>query len=77
MKKVSPGIYRHYKGNQYAVIGIVKHSETLEDMVLYKSLYDSKEYTSGTLWVRPLNMFIEDVLVEGKSIPRFEYIGSN
>lgn len=57
------------------VIGIAKHSETLEDLVLYNALYESKEFGKDTLWVRPLSMFIEKVIVEGKEIPRFEYAG--
>jgi cyclomaltodextrinase / maltogenic alpha-amylase / neopullulanase len=64
------GKYRHYKGNEYQVIGIAKHSETLEDLVVYKKLYDDHG-----LWVRPLKMFIEKVDVDGKKVPRFEYIG--
>lgn len=57
------------------VIGIAKHSETLEDLVLYKALYESKEFGKDTLWVRPYTMFIEKVIVNGKEIPRFEYVG--
>ncbi|MCX6763502.1 MAG: DUF1653 domain-containing protein [Candidatus Moranbacteria bacterium] len=64
------GKYRHYKGNKYEVIGIAKHSETLEDLVVYRALYGENE-----LWVRPVKMFFEEVEVDGKKIPRFEYIG--
>lgn len=64
------GKYRHYKGNEYEVIGIAKHTETLEDLVVYRALYGE-----GGLWVRPLGMFLEDVLVEGEKMPRFLYIG--
>lgn len=66
------GKYRHYKGNEYEVIGIAKHSETLEDMVVYRALY-----SEGGLWVRPLKMFTEEVLIDGEKIPRFVYIGSS
>ena len=66
---IHPGIYRHYKGNTYQVIGIARHSETEEDLVVYRALYG----TFG-LWVRPLEMFCEKVEVEGKVIPRFERI---
>ena len=66
------GRYRHYKGNEYEVIGIVRHSETLEDMVIYKALYG--EY--GT-WVRPLSMWENPIDVGGKTVKRFEYVGSN
>ena len=66
---VEKGKYRHYKGNEYEVIDVVKHSETEEDMVLYKTLYGD-----FSLWVRPLDMFIEKVTVEGKEIDRFQKI---
>ena len=62
------GKYKHYKGNEYEVIGVAKHSETLEEMVVYRALYG--EYG---LWVRPLSMFLEDVEVDGKKVKRFEY----
>ena len=70
------GIYSHYKGKEYEVIGIAKHSETLEDMVVYKALYESDKFDKDQMWIRPLSMFIEKVIVEGKEIPRFEYIGN-
>ena len=66
MKK---GIYEHYKGNRYEVIGIAKHSETLEEMVVYKALYGD-----GGIWVRPLYMWDEPVNVNGESVPRFRFI---
>lgn len=64
------GIYRHYKGNRYQVLAIAKHSETLEEMVVYKALYGE-----GGVWVRPLHMWSETVEKDGDSFPRFEYIG--
>lgn len=64
------GKYRHFKGNEYEVIGIAKHSETLEKMVVYKALYGE-----GQIWVRPLKMFIEEIEIDGKKVPRFEHIG--
>lgn len=64
---VEPGRYRHYKGNEYEVIGMARHSETREMMVVYRPLYGE-----GTLWVRPAVMFIEDVMIDGKTMPRFE-----
>ena len=67
---IRPGRYRHYKGNDYEVIGIARHSETEEKMVVYRKLYDD-----GSLWVRPLAMFIEYVPVDGRTIPRFEWVG--
>lgn len=69
---VKNGIYRHYKGKNYRLIDIVRHSETLEEMALYETLYENK---LGRLWVRPLAMFLEMVEFEGKTCPRFEYIG--
>ncbi len=65
------GTYRHYKGKYYQVIGVAKHSETLEDLVTYYCLYPN---TTSQLWVRPLAMFQEKVMVVGKNVPRFEYI---
>ena len=65
------GKYRHYKGKDYEVIGVAKLEETLEDMVVYRPLYTS-EYS---LWVRPLKVFTETVEIDGKTVPRFEYVG--
>ena len=64
------GKYEHYKGGQYEVLGIAKHSETLEESVFYKKLSDD------SFWVRPLKMFTEEVEFDGKKIPRFKYIGN-
>ena len=61
------GIYRHYKGNKYEVIGFAKHSETLEDMVIYKALYGD-----GGTWVRPFSMWENLIEVDGKTVKRFE-----
>lgn len=65
-----PGRYRHYKGNEYTVLDIVRHSETLEELVLYRA-----EYGERGLWVRPRTMFLETVTIEGRVVPRFEAIG--
>ena len=70
MNPIQLGIYRHYKGNQYEVIGFAKHSETLEDMVIYKALYGEHG-----MWVRPLSMWENPIAVDGKTVKRFEYIG--
>ena len=67
MNPIPLGIYRHYKGNQYEVIGLAKHSETLEDMVIYKALYGD-----GGTWVRPLSMWENLIIVDGKTVKRFE-----
>lgn len=63
---IEPGTYKHYKGNLYEVIGIAKHSETLEELVVYRALYGDQK-----LWVRPLAMFLESVEVNGETILRF------
>lgn len=63
------GRYRHYKGGEYEVLGIARHSETEESLVLYRPLYGE-----GGLWVRPLEMFCEAVEVGGEPVPRFELI---
>ena len=70
MTAIRPGRYRHYKGNEYEVTGIARHSETEEEMVVYRTLYGDH-----SLWVRPLGMFREDVPVDGRMVPRFEWIG--
>lgn len=63
------GIYRHYKNKLYKVIGVAKHSETLEDLVIYETLYENE---TSKLWARPKSMFLEEVEVEGKMVPRFK-----
>lgn len=69
-KNLKLGIYQHFKGNKYEVIGIAKHSETLEEMVVYKALY-----RNGDLWIRPIKMFLEKVEINNKLVDRFKYIG--
>ena len=66
---IKPGKYRHYKGKEYEVIGLAKHSETLEDLVVYKALYGD-----GQMWVRPVKMFEAKVVADGVEVPRFEFI---
>jgi len=66
---VAPGTYRHYKGNDYEVIGVARHSETEEELVVYRCLYGD-----NSLWVRPLAMFLEDVVVDGRVVPRFAWL---
>ena len=70
MNEIKIGKYRHFKGNEYEVIAVAKHSETTEDMVVYKALYGE-----GGLWVRPASMWNETVERDGKVFRRFEYIG--
>lgn len=60
------GTYRHYKGNDYKVLYVAKHSETLEDMVVYQC-----QYGDMSIWVRPLKMFVEEIVVQGKEVKRF------
>ncbi|MGI6725752.1 MAG: DUF1653 domain-containing protein [Christensenellales bacterium] len=69
MSLICPGIYRHFKGKRYEVLGLARHSETLEDMVVYRALYGE-----GELWVRPLAVFEETVEVDGRRVARFERI---
>ncbi len=66
---IEPGRYRHFKGNEYEVIAIAKHSETLEEMVVYKALYGEQG-----IWVRPARMWEEEITREGKTYRRFERI---
>ncbi len=68
---VKLGRYCHYKGKNYRIIGVAKHSETLEELVVYKALYNNKV---SKLWVRPKKMFLEKVKVNGKKVPRFKYL---
>jgi len=63
--------YRHYKGKIYNIIGIGHHTETLEKMVIYQALYDSTEFGDQALWVRPLSMFQETVIIDGDTVQRF------
>ncbi len=71
MKTLEPGTYQHYKGGKYLVLGTAKHSETLEDLVVYVALYENE---LGNLWVRPLKMFLERVKIDGEIVPRFRKI---
>lgn len=66
--KIEPGLYKHYKGNLYEVIDVARHSETLEELVVYKATYQKE---GENLWVRPLAMFKGMVVVDGKETPRF------
>jgi len=73
--RVELGKYQHYKGEQYEVIGVARNSETLEELVIYRALYDSEEFGNKALWARPKKMFLENVDKDGKEVLRFEYIG--
>lgn len=74
MNQVKLGKYKHYKGKLYEVMGVARHSETLEEFVVYRALYDTKEFGQNSLWIRSKEMFLEKVFVEGKKVPRFELI---
>ena len=70
IEAIEPGRYRHYKGNEYTVLGVARHSETEENLVVYR-----QEYGDRGLWVRPLSMFAESVEIGDRSVLRFERIG--
>ena len=67
---LKPGIYRHFKGNRYELLGLARHSETLEWMAVYRAMYGE-----GGLWVRPASMWTETVTRDGVTVPRFTYLG--
>ena len=66
-----PGRYRHYKGNEYRVLGLARHSESLEALVVYQALYGERG-----LWVRPAAMFVETIEVDGHLVPRFSFVAT-
>jgi hypothetical protein len=68
-KTIKLGKYRHYKGKEYKVLGIAKHSETLEKFVVYEELYGQKNF-----WIRPVDLFLEEIEIGGKKVPRFLFI---
>lgn len=67
--KIKKGVYQHYKGDRYEVLDTAKHTETLEELVVYRALYGNY-----ALWVRPLDMFLEDVEINGVKTKRFQFI---
>lgn len=69
MERIKIGRYRHYKGNEYEVLGVATHSETLEQLVIYRPLYGE-----GAWWARPAAMFLETVAVDGAQVPRFAWL---
>ena len=74
MQEIRLGKYQHYKGGFYEVLGVGKNTETMEDFVIYKSLYNSPDYPKGTFWIRPKEIFFEQVEVKGQKIPRFKFV---
>lgn len=77
MDTIRLGRYKHFKGKLYEVVGIARHSETLEELVVYRALYTSPEFGKNALWVRPKTMFLETITRDGKTMPRFSYVGDN
>ncbi len=69
MMSLQPGLYRHYKGPEYRVLGVARHSETQEQVVVYQALYGE-----FGLWVRPLEMFVSEVELDGRQVPRFALV---
>jgi hypothetical protein len=70
------GKYQHFKGKKYEVLGIARHSETLEELVMYRALYASKEFGKDALWARPKKMFFDKVVIDGKIVPRFRKVNN-
>ena len=66
---VTGSLYEHYKGQRYKILGVARHSETLEELVVYQALYGN-----GDIWVRPLSMFLENITINSQSQPRFRLI---
>ena len=66
---IKPGRYRHYKGGEYEVLGLARHSETEEEFVVYRQLYGAGEW-----WIRPKEMFAENVIIDGRAVPRFQFL---
>jgi hypothetical protein len=73
--KVPPGaLFEHYKGKKYKILSVARHSETLEMCVVYQSLYNDAQFGDHAVWVRPLEMFLETVMIDGNAVPRFRLI---
>ncbi len=72
MTSIPTGRYRHYKGKEYTVFGVARHSETQEELVVYR-----QEYGDCSLWVRPKQMFLETIEIDGEPVPRFQYLGGH
>ena len=74
MQEVKQGKYKHHKGKIYEVLGIGLHSETLEEFVVYRALYNDPKFGKNTIWIRPKKIFLEKVNINGKEVNRFERI---
>jgi len=75
LTKIKLGKYQHYKSKFYQVIGIAYDSETLEENVVYRALYDDKKFGKNALWVRSRTEFTEKIFINGKKTPRYRFIG--
>lgn len=73
--EIKPGVYKHYKGKLYKVIAVARHSETLEEYVVYQGLYHSNEFGHHPFWIRTRAMFASTVTFNGQQVPRFTRIG--
>jgi len=72
---IKKGIYKHSKsGRMYKVLGVARHSETLEELMVYEAQYESEEFGKNSLWVRPIEMFTEVVEINGEKLPRFQHV---
>ena len=74
METITPWKYKHYKWKYYEVISEARNSETFEELVIYKALFFSEEFWQNAIWARPKSMFIENVNIDGKEIPRFKKV---
>lgn len=74
MEEVKLGKYKPFKGKFYKVIGVARHSETMEELVIYIALYDSEEFGKNAIWARPKELFLGTKEIDGKKIKRFEFI---
>ncbi len=75
--EIRAGLYKHFKGKLYRVVGVFRHSETLEELVAYQSLYHSIDYGAHPRWARPVPMFIEQVERDSYSGPRFQFLNED
>ena len=83
LKNLIPGaIFRHYKNKDYLIIGLARHTESFEELVVYRALYKYKgepgsKINDYQVWTRPKNMFLEEVEIEGKKVPRFQFVSNS
>ncbi len=75
--QIKPGLYQHFKGNRYKVIGVGFHTENLQELVAYQGLYHDKEYGEHPIWIRPVEMFYDHVSRDGYVGPRFQLLSEH